>query len=554
MRDPGFRSPPCRIDRTSSVSLREAGGVPGAVPAEVPGALRPSADGVGKPAALVPGALRSSADGVGWLVRLLLLVVSASVGWAVPGVADERLNVVLFVVDDQGFQAGCYGDPLIKTPGLDRLAASGTRFTRGYCTTASCSASRSVLMTGLYNHATGHYGHAHGYNHFSTYESVLSLPVLLTQAGYRTCSIGKYHLAPDYVYKFETFRNEGVQGNRNSIRMADNAREWIAEDDDRPFFLYICSSDPHRGGGPDGFANHNDDPDYYPGVKPVKYRPEDIPVPPWLPDNEAVRNELAEYYQAISRMDQGLLRLQQVLDETGHTDDTLFIFLSDNGPPFPGAKTNLYDPGANLPLVVRQPGQKDPGGTSDALVCWADITPTILDYCGVTPPKVPPIATRENVGKRTTGRGPARPYTFHGRSFLPAIGQPHPDGFDRIYASHTFHEITMYYPMRSVVQGRYKYILNLAHQLPYPFASDLHRSPSWQSVLENNSEFFGKRTVYAYKFRERHELYDLENDPHEIENLAASPEHQKRLKQLQSDLKAWQQKTRDPWILKWEYE
>ena len=96
----------------------------------------------------------------------------------VPATAANR-NVVLFVVDDQGDQAGCFGNKLIRTPSLDSLAAAGTRFTRAYCTTASCSASRSVLMTGLYNHATGHYGHAHGYNHFSTYSGVATLPVLL---------------------------------------------------------------------------------------------------------------------------------------------------------------------------------------------------------------------------------------------------------------------------------------------------------------------------------------------------------------------------------------
>ena len=175
--------------------------------------------------------------------------------------AAEHRNVVLFVVDDQGFQAGCYGNQVIRTPAIDSLAAAGTRFTRGHCTTASCSACRSVLMTGLYNHAIGHYGHAHSYNHFSTYESVPTLPVLMAEAGYRTCSIGKYHLAPRATYLFQEYRNKGVQGNRNAVRMARNAREWIAEDDQKPFFLYFCTSDPHRGGGPDGYSNFNDNPD-----------------------------------------------------------------------------------------------------------------------------------------------------------------------------------------------------------------------------------------------------------------------------------------------------
>lgn len=487
--------------------------------------------------------------------RLLLLILIGTVVLETSARGEERArrNVVLIVADDLGFELGCYGNEVIETPNLDRLAAEGTRFTRAHCTTASCSASRSVLMTGLQNHATGHYGHAHGYNHFSTYESVLSLPVILGEAGYRTCSIGKYHLAPEYVYHFEAYRNQGVQGNRNSVRMAENAKEWFSEDDDRPFFLYWCSSDPHRGGGPDGFANFNDDPDRYPGITPVRYEPDKVIVPPWLPDTPEVRQELAEFYQAVSRFDQGVGTLLEALEETGHADDTLVMFLSDNGPPFPGAKTNLYEPGANLPLIVRSPDQQQRGITNDAVVMWTDIAPTILDYCDVEPPKAPPIRPRENTGEReTSGRG--RPYTFHGRSFLPVLDQEHPDGWDEGYASHTFHEITMYYPMRSVISGKYKYIFNIAHPLPYPFASDLQRSPTWQGVLKRQDEMYGKRTVYAYLYRPRHELYDLEADPDEVNNLAPDPRHEHVLRGLQEKLRKWQEESNDPWALKWRYE
>jgi N-sulfoglucosamine sulfohydrolase len=489
-----------------------------------------------------------------WLLWACLAapLATAAVAQDKPPARAPR-NVVLFVVDDQGFQIGCYGDKVAQTPNIDRLAAGGTRFTRAHCTTASCSASRSVILTGLYNHAIGHYGHSHGYNHFSTYESVQTLPVMLAEAGYRTCSIGKYHVAPEYVYHFEEYRNQGIQGARNAVRMAQNAREWIAEDDQRPFFLYFCTSDPHRGGGPGGFANHNDDPDFYPGVTPVRYRPEDIVVPSWLPDIPEVRGELAEFYQAISRLDQGLGVLLDALEETGHADDTLILFISDNGPPFPGAKTNLYQPGMNLPLIVRLPGQKHRGLTNDARVSWADLVPTILEFCGVSPQPAPPIRTTENVGERTT-QGPRRPVEFHGRSFLSIIKDEHPEGWDESYASHTFHEITMYYPMRSIQSGRFKYIFNIAHQLPYPFASDLYASPTWQAVLDRDIEVYGKRPVYAYLQRDRHELYDLEADPDELHNLAGDPEHRETLAGLQEKLKAWQKRTGDPWLLKWEYE
>ena len=498
-----------------------------------------------------------------WFPAVLACLLTPAIGFTQEGSTSRnaagnasRKNVVLFVVDDQGFQAGCYGNKAIKTPAIDRLAAAGTRFTRAYCTTASCSASRSVLMTGLYNHATGHYGHAHSYSHFSTYESVQSLPVMLETAGYRTCSIGKYHLAPRYIYRFGAYRNEGVQGNRNAVRMAENAKAWIAEDDAKPFFLYFCTSDPHRGGGPDGFSNFNDDPDRYPGVKPVRYDPAEVIVPPWLPDNQEVRQELAEYYQAISRLDQGLGVLLDALKETGHWDDTLILFLSDNGPPFPGAKTTLYEPGANMPLIVRNPHLKKQGGTTDARVTWADITPTILDYCGVTPKPAPPVRPGENEGKPVMAapRLKLAPVRFHGRSFLSALDKERAPDFDEVYLSHTFHEITMYYPMRVVFSGKYKYVFNVAHQLPYPFASDLHASPTWQGVLRRGDEYYGKRKVKDYLQRPRHELYDLEADPHEVNNLATVASHAKILKQLQEKVQAWQKRTRDPWELKWRYE
>ncbi|MEZ6049217.1 MAG: sulfatase [Planctomycetaceae bacterium] len=492
-----------------------------------------------------------------YCVRLLLIIAlsctfSFRMLYAAETASPAR-NVVIFVVDDMGFQAGCYGNNVIKTPNIDRLAAAGTKFTQAYCTTASCSASRSVLMTGLYNHATGHYGHAHGYNHFSTYESVRSLPNLMNEAGYRTCSIGKYHLAPEYVYHFEEYRNDKIQGARNSVQMAKNARDWIREEDDRPFFLYFCTSDPHRGGGPDGFSNFNDKPDNYPGVTPVKYSPEEVIVPDWLPDTPECRQELAEFYQAISRLDQGLGLLLDTLEETGHWDDTLILFLSDNGPPFPGAKTNLYQPGANLPLIVRNPSLSETGLSTNARVTWADVVPTVLDYCEIKPELGVMMRTTENKGALSTG-GKKVPYSNHGRSFLKVLEQEEPQDWDEIYLSHTFHEITMYYPMRSIISGQYKLTFNIAHDLPYPFASDLFASPTWQSVLKSEKEIYGKRTVYNYLHRPEFELYDLKKDPDELYNLAYDKEYQTIYDELSAKLQKWQKETNDPWELKWRYE
>jgi len=448
--------------------------------------------------------------------------------------AHGRPNIVLIVSDDHGMDAlGCYGNPVIKTPNLDGMASDGVRFVNAFCTTASCSASRSVILTGMYNHANGQYGHQHSYHHFVSFPNIKSLPVRLTEAGYRTGRIGKYHIAPEEVYRFDT----AIAGNsRSPVQMAEQCKDFVSADD-KPFFLYFCTSDPHRGGGvanelltrPDRFGNKAKG--GYPGVKEVKYDPEDVIVPPFLPDSPESRAELAQYYQSVSRVDQGVGWLINVLKEAGKYDNTVVIYISDNGVAFAGAKTTLYEPGMNLPFIVRDPRQGAKGITCDALVNYADLAPTILDFAGLS----------------DTGK-------MQGRSFKSVLGQEHPRGWDETYASHTFHEITMYYPMRVVRGRRYKLIWNIAHGLDYPFASDLLASSTWQATIKRGKKYYGKRTVDAYLHRPAFKLYDLKNDPHEVNNLAEDPKHAKVLTDYKARLKAFQKRTKDPWIAKWDYE
>ena len=451
---------------------------------------------------------------------------------------NNRPNVVLIVSDDHGRETlGCYGNPVIKTPNLDALAAEGVRFTNAFCTTASCSASRSVILSGMYNHANGQYGHQHSYHHFISFENIKTLPVLLTEAGYRTGRIGKYHVAPESVYKFDV---ELPGNSRSPVQMAQNCRDFISSNAGKPFFLYFCMSDPHRSGDtvedmpgrPDRFGNKANG--GYPGVKEVEYDPKDVVVPPFLPDIPECHAELAQHYQSVSRVDQGVGKLLDVLKESGKHDNTIVIYISDNGVAFPGAKTTLYEPGMKLPCIVRNPGQKKKGKgiVCDALINFADLAPTIADFAGAL-----------------SGTN-----SFQGRSFKSVLEQEHPKGWDVTYASHTFHEITMYYPMRVVRQRRYKLIWNIAHGLDYPFASDLWEASTWQATIKAGSKYYGKRTVEAYLHRPKFELYDLENDPDEIKNLADNPKYEKVLEELKAELKAFQKRTNDPWLLKWEYE
>jgi N-sulfoglucosamine sulfohydrolase len=473
---------------------------------------------------------------------LLLSLAATSVGFA----ADTRPNIVLFVTDDQGADAGCYGNPVIKTPHMDALAADGVRLTHAFCTTASCSASRSVILTGLFNHANAHYGHAHAYHHFSAYKTVKSLPVLLTEAGYRTGRIGKLHVEPPDVFKWETT----LQGpERNPVVMANNSRAFIETASDKPFYLYFCTADPHRSGGhievdpnlpadlqPNPFGNKAVG--GYPGVTEVKYEPKDVLVPPFLPDTPVCRNELAQYYQSVSRIDQGLGRLVEILKAAGKYENTLIIFTSDHGIAFPGGKTTVYEGGMRVPMLVKLPAAGDQksengGRVTDIMVSHVDLTPTLLDFAGAS----------------------SADHKLHGRSWKEAIAAKNPRGWDAVSASHTFHEITMYYPMRVVRNRDYKLIWNIAAGLPYPFASDLWAAPAWQDRYRQGPEtLYGKRTVKEYIHRPAFELFDLRTDPDETKNLADDPNYAKLLSEMKAELKAFQERTADPWVLKWDYE
>jgi N-sulfoglucosamine sulfohydrolase len=280
---------------------------------------------------------------------------------------------------------------------------------------------------------------------------------------------------------------------------------------------------------PNSFGNKSEG---YQGVKTVVYDPKDVIVPDFLPDTKECREELAEYYQSVSRIDQGFGKLMEYLENSGKKDNTIVIYISDNGIAFPGAKTTLYEPGIKLPCIISNPFEKTKNLVNNAMISWVDITPTILDMAGV------------NISGMD----------FHGRSFKRILGEENPEGWDEVFASHTFHEITMYYPMRVLRDKNYKLIWNIAYGLDYPFASDLWASSTWQSIYINNSEFYGQRTVKAYLNRQEFELYDLEKDPGEIKNLAYDQTYRSLLDEMQQRLKDKQRATSDPWLIIWEHD
>ena len=494
----------------------------------------------------------------------IVLVLSFCFSFTTPIVAAQR-NIILFVTDDQSPDAGCYGNSVIQTPNLDALANDGTLLTHAFCTTASCSASRSVILTGLHNHANGQYGHTHNFHKFNSYSNIVGLPVYLSKAGYRTARCGKYHVAPKSVYQFD----QVIPGHaRSPVEMANHCKSFIQDPSDAPFFLYICTSDPHRNGNtanelpgkPNRFGNPQPNQPGYPGIKEVTYDPDQVTVPGFLPDTPICRAELAQYYQSVSRVDQGLGQLITILKDAHQWNDTLLIYISDHGIAMPGAKTTLYEGGMHSPCIVRNPYNSRRGIKNQAMVSWVDLTPTVLDFAGALDSSTGKINKEilDAIPKPEPGTQQTRETSageFHGRSFLSILDQESPDGWDEVCASHTFHEIQMYYPMRVVRQRRYKLIWNIAYPLPFPFASDLWAAPTWQAQFQSGMDAdYGAQTVGSYIHRPQFELYDLEHDPHEGHNLADDEKHVSLLKELQARLKKFQQETHDPWILKWRYE
>ena len=512
-------------------------------------------------------------------VRLFLGAAAIGValaGWGCCGsrpLAAAEKNILFIITDDESATLGCYGDAVAKTPAIDAIASDGLVFRRAFATTASCSASRSVVMSGLHNHRNGQYGHQHHYHKFASFHHVarLALPRVLSQAGYRTGHIGKYHVAPEAVYHFQTY----LEGDRrNPVEMAEQSRAFISDTNDgRPFFLYFATNDPHRGGGrdagsrrplkPDLFGNRPHD-GAHAGIEEVFYDPARVPVPPFLPDTEETREELAQYYQSCSRIDQGVARLVEILQDAGLDDKTLIVFTSDHGMAFAGAKTTVYEGGLHVPLVVRDPYQSRRGGESMALVSHVDITPTLLDFAGGldhatnAPREMIDVDAlwRDHPEVPRDNRDGDQPFArYHGKSWLRCLSDPAADHHAEVFASHTFHEIQMYYPMRALRDHRYKLIWNIAHPLPYPFASDLWAASSWQAQWRQGLDApYGQKTVGHYIERPEFEFYDLLHDPHEGTNLAESQEHREILEKYQARLKELQLELEDPWIIKWQYE
>jgi N-sulfoglucosamine sulfohydrolase len=452
------------------------------------------------------------------LAALLCLTIAPALAAEGP----KRPNVVLIIADDMAWDdCGAFGNPRVKTPNIDRLAREGLRFDRAFVTASSCSPSRSSLITGRYPHNTDAEE-----LHWPLPPEQVGFVEKLKAAGYWTASAGKWHLGNPAKRRFDLVREadpSGFQlGSGKDARARMNAEgpgaakagcdQWVPvlrdRPRDRPFFLWLAALDPHR--------------DYEPGAIPEPHRPEDVVVPPYLPDVPEVRKDLALYYDEIGRLDHHVGLVMAELDRQGESGDTLVLFLSDNGRPFPRCKTTLYDSGIRTPLIARWPGRIAPGGRALGLVSTVDIAPTILKLAGVEP-------------------GP----TFQGKDLSPMFKDPSAKVRDRIFAERNWHDFASH--GRAARSERFKYIRNDDADRPLTPPADAVRSPTFVAMRRLRDE--GKlapiqRSIFESP-RPVEELYDLEADPHELVNLAHDPGHAEALAEMRRALSGWAKETGD---------
>ncbi len=405
--------------------------------------------------------------------------------------AQQLPDIVLYLADDLSAKdLSLYGGTNIQTPAIDELAAEGMVFNRAFVASPSCAVSRAALLTGLMPARNGAEE-----NHSYPHTGILKLPQVLNELGYQTAAFGKVahgKSAPDYHFEVHD-REQHIPALRPKVKAFLENRT-----DTRPLALFIGVSDPHVP---------------WPSASTVD--PDEMALPPQLLDTPRTRVQRSRYLQEVKDLDAYLGEVRALTDKH-MSADKLFVFSSDHGAQFPFGKWTLYDEGINVPLIVSWPGKIRAGSETNALVSWVDILPTLIDISG---------------GKVSEN--------LDGRSFAPVLRGETDSHRKRIFTTHSGDRMMNVYLSRSVRSNRYKLIWNVHPEFAFTTHIDmLVRETSgdyfkqWQAAAKTDS--LAAEVLARHHGRPEFELFDLENDQHELFNLAGKPE----LKQLQEDLLA----------------
>lgn len=413
--------------------------------------------------------------------------------------AVAQPNIIVFVADDMATEdCGAYGHPNAKTPNIDRMAKEGMVFKNAYLTCSSCSPSRSSIMTGRYPHQTGA-----EQLHWPLPGDQVMFPKVLREAGYWTASVGKWHLGNQVMPQFDLVKQGGGKS---------GCEHWVPvlkdRPKDKPFFMWLASIDPHRP--------YEDD------IIPNPTKPDEVVIPPYLPDTPKVRKDMMMYQDEIRRLDGFVGEVMAELERQGVLDETLLIFMSDNGRPFPRCKTTVYDSGIRTPFVARWPSRIKAGTVTDRLVSAVDLSNTLIAVAG---------------GKA--------PDSFLGHDFSPLFADPNKVIREYIFGERNWHDHEG--RSRAVRDERYKLIRNDYPDLPHTPPADAIRSLTFEEMKRLRDEKKLTQAQFAV-FQApipRYELYDCEADPHELKNLANDPEQKATFDRLNKALETWGHETKD---------
>ncbi|MFH1716118.1 MAG: sulfatase [Planctomycetota bacterium] len=423
---------------------------------------------------------------------------------------ENRPNILWILSEDISPELSCYGAQLVQTPNLDRLAGQGIRFTNAFTTAPVCSASRSAMITGMFQTTIGAHNHrSHRDDGYTLPEPVRLITEYFREAGYFTANVKT--AAP------------GVSGSGKTdfnfkFKNAFDGSDWNQRKAGQPFFAQLSISMTHRGAHWKNVREMLDNP-----VDPDK-----VKLPPYYPDHPVARDDWATYLDSIQVMDQYIGKILKRLDDEGLADNTVVIFIGDHGRCHVRGKQWLYDGGIHIPLLVRWPGKLRAGQVCDDLVSAIDISATILRIAGVELPK----HIEGKVFLEPDGSGLWKSVANH--EHIIAARDRCDETVDRI---------------RCVRTKRYKYIRNFMPERPYTQANAYKETSYPMLNLMKELHAQGKLTPVQELFmvprKPDEELYDLRNDPYEVNNLAASPEHQQTLKEMRDILDKWIKDTGD---------
>lgn len=413
----------------------------------------------------------------------------------------ELSNIVFIIADDISWNDfGCYGNPDVRTPNIDRMAAEGLKFNNVYLTASSCSPSRTSIISGRYPHNT-----AAAELHTAMPGHLPVFPEELKAAGYFTGASGKWHMGEAAKRGFDTLAIENV-GPGGEDHWISLLRERPAN---KPFFFWFAALDAHRAWSADSCDNPHD--------------PDQLSVPVGLANLPGTRQDLASYYNEVQRFDSYVGMVRSELERQGVLDNTLIIVMADNGRPFPRAKTLVFDSGMKTPFIAFWPkGIQLPGEQVNALVSVIDLAPTFTSLAGIESNKF-----------------------YQGRSFTHLFASPDKAFREVVFAEHNWHDYEAYERMVRTQDDMYVYNGRplFANQGP----ADAVTSPSMKDLLQlQEANTLTDAQSYVFQSPRRvEELYLMSDDHDQLNDLSADPAYESKLIELRSVLKEWQSQTAD---------